>query len=341
MNRRTMLSAAVAAVALLLAGYSAYWWMMAGRLDAGLDSWIVAEQQTGLTIDADRPRIGGYPLSFRTTFRHPHVTGMLGGQPIDWQGADVAAWLWPFNLRSLHLTTTGDHQLAIGASRAMVHVDALDARLHFDASGQVSIVGIESDKGTIALPDGRSTAFQSATAAFDTPPAPPQSDRDPLMEFSMSATGLKLPPDVQLLTANPVDSVAVQGIVKGQMPRAPLKQALAGWRDQGGAIEITAFSAAQAPLSVSGSATIALDADLQPIIAANLAAKGLGPAVDLLAQQKRIGANDVLKLKLFIAATEQKALDGGTQVTSGVTIQNGALYLGPFKIASVAKIEWP
>ncbi len=217
----------------------------------------------------------------------------------------------------------------------------MSLRLHFDTAGRVSNVAAESGAATVVLPDDRSIAFQSATAAFDAPPAPPQSDRDPLLHFSVSAAALQLPSDVQLLTANPVDTLAVQGTVKGPMPRAPLKQALAGWRDQGGAVEIASFSAAQAPLSVSGSATIALDGDLQPIIAANLAAKGLGPAVDLLAQQKRIGANDVFKLKLFIAATEQNAPDGGKQVTSGLTIQNGTLYLGPFKIARVAKIEWP
>jgi hypothetical protein len=138
-----------------------------------------------------------------------------------------------------------------------------------------------------------------------------------------------------------VDTLAVQGTVKGPMPQAPLRQALASWRDAGGIVEISAFSAAQDPLAVSGSATIALDADLQPIIAANLAAKGLGPTVDLLAQQKRIAGNDVMKAKLFIAATEQNAPEGGKQVTSGLTIQNGFLYLGPFKVARIAKIEWP
>jgi len=129
--------------------------------------------------------------------------------------------------------------------------------------------------------------------------------------------------------------------VKGPMPPAPLNQALAAWRDRGGIVDLSSFNAAQDPLSVSGSATVALDADLQPVIAANLAAKGLGPAVDLLAQQKRIKPNDVLKVKLFIAATQQKAPDGGEQVTSGITVQNGFLYLGPFKVARVALIDWP
>jgi hypothetical protein len=341
MNRRILLLAAAAAVALLLAGYSAYWWLMAAKLEAGLDAWVAAEKQAGLTIDFDRAPIGGYPFSFRTTFGQPHVSGTLAGQPIDWRGADIEAWLWPFNLRALHLTTAGDHRVAIGAAKTVIHADGLNVRLGFDARGEVSRVAMESGAATITGPDQRVVACQSAKASFDAPLTAPQSDRDPLLHFSVSADGLHLPADVQLLTDAPIDTIAIQGMIKGAMPRAPLQQALAGWRDQGGTVEIASFSAAQAPLSVSGGATIALDGDLQPIIAANLAAKGLGPAIDLLAQQKRIGPNDVLKLKLFIAATERNAPDGGKQVTSGLTIQNGALYLGPFKIARVARIDWP
>jgi hypothetical protein len=315
--------------------------MMAGRLEAGLAAWIAAEKQAGLTIDAERTPIGGYPFSFKITFRHPHVSGTLGGLLVDWRGGNVEAWVWPFDFRTLHLATAGDHRLVIATAEASVHADALNARVRFDAEGRVSGVSADSAAATILLPGNRTVSFGSGSMSLEAPPAAPRSDRDPLLHFSVSAVALVLPPDIQLPSANPVETITVQGTVNGPMPPAPLRQALADWRDQGGAVQITSFSAAQPPLSVSGSATVALDGDLQPIIAANAAAKGLGPTVDLLAQQKRIAANDVLKLKLFIAATEQNAPDGGKQVTAGITIQNGYLYLGPFKIARVAKIDWP
>lgn len=341
MNRRTLLSAAAAAVALLFVGYSVYWWLISDRLAAGIDQWIAAERQAGLAIDTERTPIGGYPLWFSTTFGRPHVHGMLAGQPVDWQGADVAARVGPFDLRSVRLATSGDHKLALGTAGAALHAEALDIRLRFDARGRLSSLATESGAATVTLPDGRTAALQAATASFDAPSQPPQSDQDPLLQFSLSATALHLPSGIQFVTAAPLDAIAVQGTVKGPIPAAPLKQALASWRDQGGIVEITSLTVAQAPLAVSGSATVALDAALQPIVAANLAAKGLGPAIDLLAQQKRIAANDVLKVKLFIAATERDAPDGGKQVTSGLTIQNGVLSLGPFRIARVAKVEWP
>ncbi|HVZ01324.1 MAG TPA: DUF2125 domain-containing protein [Dongiaceae bacterium] len=341
MNRRTLLSAAAAAVALLLAGYSAYWWWMAERLETGLDAWIAAERQAGLAIDAERTPIGGYPFAFRATFRRPHVHGAIAGQPIDWQGADVEARLWPFDLTTLHLATGGRHRVAVGAAATSIDGGTIGADLRFDAGGRLSGVAADGANLTVTPPDGGGIAVQSATASFEVPAAAPRTDRDPLLQFSVAVSALTLPPGVQLLTAGPVDKIAVRGAVNGPMPAAPLRQALAAWRDQGGAVEIASFDAAQAPLSVTGSATIALDADLQPIVAADLRAQGLGPTVDLLAQQKRLATNDVLKAKLFIAATEHDAPGGGKEVATGLTIQSGYLSWGAFRLARVARIDWP
>src|SRR5215468_3010071 len=98
MNRRTLTWIA-AAILLLLAAYSGYWWLAAGRLDAGIDAWAAAQREAGLTIEYQRGSVGGYPLSFRTTFLRPHIAGTIRGQTFDWLGPDVEASVSPFNLR--------------------------------------------------------------------------------------------------------------------------------------------------------------------------------------------------------------------------------------------------
>ena len=341
MNRRTSLTAAAAAIALLLAGYGAFWWLVAERVEASLAGWVEAERQAGLIVDAERTPVGGFPLRFSATFRHPHVTGALSGQPIDWQPPDVTVWLWPFDLQTLHLSASGTHNLSLGGKAAVLDAEALEVGIGFDGAGRLKRVGLNSDAATLALPDGKTVAFDALTVAADIPPTPPSSERDPLLSFSLRAGGLKLPPDVQLLTTDPVGDVTLEGTMKGPLPGAPLRETLAAWRDHGGIVEISSFGASQGPLSLSGGATIALDAGLQPIVAANVKARGLGPTIDLLAGQKRIAQDDVLKLKLFVAATERDAQGGGKEVTSGVTLQNGFLSIGPFKVARIARIDWP
>ena len=94
-------------------------------------------------------------------------------------------------------------------------------------------------------------------------------------------------------------------------------------------------------LSLAGSATIALDQDLQPIVAANLKARGLAPTIDLLASQRRIYPEDALKMKLFVKGAERDAPGGTKEVATGLTIQGGYLAWGPFKLAKVPPILWP
>jgi hypothetical protein len=125
------------------------------------------------------------------------------------------------------------------------------------------------------------------------------------------------------------------------MPMAPLRQALASWRDAGGTVEVTDFALAQATLSLSGSATVALDETLQPVVAANLKARGLSPTIDLLVSQHRLYPEDALKMKLFVKGAERDAPGGYKEVATGLTIQGGYLSWGPFKLAQVPPIQWP
>jgi hypothetical protein len=122
---------------------------------------------------------------------------------------------------------------------------------------------------------------------------------------------------------------------------APLREALAAWRDAGGTVEVTDFALAQATLSLSGSATVALDETLQPIVAANLKARGLPTTIDLLASQKRIYPEDALKMKLFVKGAERDTKGGYKEVATGLTVQGGYLAWGPFKLAKVPPIQWP
>jgi hypothetical protein len=138
-----------------------------------------------------------------------------------------------------------------------------------------------------------------------------------------------------------LSSVQLAGTVKGPIPMAPLRPALAGWRDAGGTVDLATFALAQATLSLHGSATVALDQDLQPIVAADVRARGLGPTIDLLESQRRIYPEDALKMKLFVKGAERDVPGGYKEVATGLTLQSGYLSWGPFKLAQVPPIRWP
>jgi hypothetical protein len=104
---------------------------------------------------------------------------------------------------------------------------------------------------------------------------------------------------------------------------------------------VKAFTLAQPPLTLTGSATLALDQDLQPIGAANMTARGLGETIDLLARQGRLAAGDATKFKLFVKGAQSPGADGVPEVATGLSLQNGYLSWGPFRLARMPRITWP
>jgi hypothetical protein len=341
MKRRTRILASIAVGILLLGGYTGYWFAVAGQLEKGIDAWVAFQRQAGMIVDFQRTAITGFPFAFRTTFGQPHIAGAINGQAFDWHGPDVEARVSPLDLHAMIFSGPGHHTIDLGAGPATLDAAALTARIGLDGGGQPSslTVGVSNAKAT--LPDGKIVAAASGEASLDLASTPPKSDADPLLQFAVSAKDLQLPEGVVLLTADPLGEAALAGTVKGPVPAAPLRQALASWRDAGGTVDITSFAAAQATLSLSGSATVALDETLQPIVAANLKARGLGPTIDLLASQHRIYPEDALKMKLFVKGAERDAPGGYKEVATGLTVQGGYLAWGPFKLAKVPPILWP
>ena len=341
MTRKTLTWIA-AAVLLLAAAYSVYWWIVAGRLDDGIDAWAAAERQSGLTLEFERGPVRGYPLAFRTTFAHPHIAGVMPGGSFDWRGPDVEASLAPFDFRTITLNAPGLHQLDLGQGPAKIDAGRMKARLNLTRDGLLSGGSARFRAMRLTFPDGRIVSASSGSVALTLPLQSPKTDRDPLLQFSSVINDLQLPRGTELLTEDPLTEAAVAGTIKGPVPpAAALHEALAMWRDQGGTVELLSFKVEQATLTLSGTATIALDADLQPIVAADLKARGLGPTVDLLEKQKRILPADALKMKLFVQGAERDAPGGGKEVATGLTVQGNYLSWGPFKLAQLPRIAWP
>ena len=327
--------AAIAFAIVLVGGYTAYWFIMAQEFDRAIDDWVGAQRQIGLTVEFERTPVTGFPFDFQATFRKPHIAGVLDGQVFDWQGPEVEAQVSPLDLFTIKLRSPGQHVIDLGGGPATLNAASLDARL---GSGSAAVT---FGAAKLTLPDRRTFGAGSGTVSLTAPAAPPKSDTDPLLQFSAAVNDLKLPEGTMLLTADPLAELSLAGSVKGPMPMAPVRQALASWRDAGGTVDVASFALAQATLSLSGSATVALDETLQPVVAANLKARGLSPTIDLLVSQHRLYPEDALKMKLFVKGAERDAPGGYKEVATGLTIQGGYLSWGPFKLAQVPPIQWP
>ncbi len=342
-RRRFGLAAAGVAVA-LAAAYSAYWFYVAGELELGIDGWVEIQRQNGVEMAFSREKIHGFPGDFRTDIHDPLVKMPVDGRDFTWSGADLALRVSPFDLHGIGFSAPGSHLVSGPAGNLYIQVENLQGRIEIGPDGLLSRLQADLSRAHLTLPNTVEIQASSAHLAIDLPAQPPRQYPDPLVGFDLAAEDLALPAGTRLLTAAPLTRIAaagaVLGPVPGPVPGLPLDQAVAAWRDAGGVLDLKSFAFAQGPLAVTGSATLALDRNLQPEGAASLVGRGLAPSIDLLAGEGLIARADALKFKAFVLGAQRTGADGVPEVATGLTLQDGLLSWGPFPIIRLPAIAW-
>ena len=193
----------------------------------------------------------------------------------------------------------------------------------------------------VTLPNGTALASAAATVMLDQPETPPTDFNMPLARVTLDLRSMALPPGTRLVTDDAVETLSFDATIKGPMPLAPLEDALTAWRDAGGAVELNSFAFAQGPLAVTGNATLALDAALQPEGAGTITTTGLSEALEILIRDGLVPADRALIARATAKALEKPGPDGRLQATVGLSLQNRTVSFGPVPLLALQPIEWP
>jgi hypothetical protein len=173
----------------------------------------------------------------------------------------------------------------------------------------------------------------------------PQTHTERGIAVALDIRGLILPV-VPAPLRNPVDEIALGATVMGAIPAGPPRQtvtirsAAAAWRDDGGTLELDHFALRWGTLAVSGSGTLALDPDLQPIGAISGAIEGYEELMTALVASGQLRAGDARLARLALGMLARRGPDGRPAIATSFTIQNGEMYLGPAKLGKAPRIAW-
>jgi hypothetical protein len=318
------------------AGYTGYWFYVAGRLPDTIASWAEARRGEDFAVHWDSLAVSGFPTSFRVT-----VTGasFAGARPLPFEArtAVLIGDARPWNLRRWHVTAPqvsraeGPHEgdavtaamldvtVAIGADEvASVAV----AAHQIAGSGAASLVSVASADAQIALP-GR----------------PPADHRQDGARVALQLAGVGLPRAVPSLGAT-VDSVTLTAVLKGAIPAGKLRDGLTAWRDDGGTIELEQGTLDWGKLTARANGTLALDGTLQPMGALTATIENHDAVIDAAVAGGTMRAQDANLAKVLLGLMAKPGPDGKKQLTLPVTLQNRRLYLGPAQIAVLPAITW-
>lgn len=345
LKRAFLLLGIVIVLLALGGGYFFFWRHVARQLEAGVEAWAAEQRALGNEVALAWDGIGGFPFRFEATFRDPAIRWRGPGEEAAWTGATLHAQMAPWNLRRIEVRSEGQHtaslRLAGDPAEWRLAASGVAGAIDLYNNGLLRGFTLALGQPDVTLPDGAVLSSASATVLLDQPQTPPTDFNMPLARVMVEAKSLALPAGRRVLTGDPVESFTVDATIKGPMPMAPLREALAAWRDAGGVVELHKFGFAQGPLVLSGNATVALDADLQPEGAGTITTAGLSEAVEILIRDGLIRADRALVARATVKALERPGADGRPEATVGLSLQNRTVSFGPVPLFTLQPIAWP
>jgi hypothetical protein len=341
MRRPTRLSLLFAVLLVALAGvYSAYWFVAAGRIEAGFGEWAQSLRAQNLDLSWRAIRVGGFPLAFRVELADARLRDVGSGAPNRQVSVPVLTGsARPWNFFVWRLAAPGGLNAVAGPADRPVA--KLSARA---ATGSVAV---SADGGT-ALWFGLSEpsaeipehlAAREASLWLTLPAHPAQTHTERALGVALDVGGLILPV-VPAPLRNPVDEIALGATLMGAIPAGSPRQAAAAWRDSGGALELDHIAARWGTLAISGSGTVALDNDLQPMGAFSGAIEGYEQLMSAFVAAGLMRAGDASLARLALGMLAKRGPDGRPVISTSFTLQNGQMYLGPAKLGRAPRILW-
>ncbi|MEM1105138.1 MAG: DUF2125 domain-containing protein [Pseudomonadota bacterium] len=106
---RFWIAAPFALAALLVAGWTGYWFFAKGQLERGIDAWIAQERARGAVVEFSEKRLSGYPFRFVLDVTAP-VYGQAAPGP-RWQGDALQLIMQPWNYSHVMARAPGRNTL--------------------------------------------------------------------------------------------------------------------------------------------------------------------------------------------------------------------------------------
>ncbi len=334
---KRLLLAALLPVLLVPAAWLAAEW----RLQQAAQDWAAARGREGWSVRSGSVAWAGFPLEAALVLPDlalssppdpaapPDGAGPSPGW-LDWTVPRLELRVSPLHPLTLLLLPHGPQRLRLARLPALA-AEAQDARIALPLR-----------------PAPGDAAEATATALRLGPPGGPQAAAGALLlslalhpgaaRDAAAATVRLDAADVSLpgLPA-PLRSLSLAGAVEGPLsPRPTPAATAAAWRDGGGRIVLQRLDANWGSVSASGTATLTLDAALQPAATATLRLSGYDAALDSLAAAGTIGSGTARVAHAVLGLMAQP--DGG--VSLPVAWRDGVVAAGQIPLLRTPAVQW-
>jgi hypothetical protein len=336
MRRSTVFRVSGAVLVLGIGLYSAFWWIAAGRIETAATTWRETARQQGIDASWQGLRVAGYPLAFRLELTDAAVKDSSTTPPVDFHAPLLTTSIHPWDF----------HTAWFAAPQGLTGSLGPEPWAKLEAA---------SGSGAVALNDGKTTVWVSlhqmkaggglgvtarAVHLWGIVPATlPTAHQEEGLAVALNARELT-PPVLPPGFTGAIDDLGLGLTMRGVFPAGPLRQAAAAWRDSGGTVELDHLHLRWGETEITGSGTLALDNNLQPIGGLSGGVSGFDQLLSALVASGRIKASDARIARLALAMLAKAGPDGRPEISTSFAIQDGQMYLGPAKLGPAPRIDW-
>ena len=346
MRRGVRIALLAIPVVLVIADLTA-WRISTVQLEAGFQTWVDTMRRQGWSVTVGATKVGGWPFEARLSIIDLAVTGGAPVAPggLFWDAKQVSLRLDLLHPLSLDIVPVGVQRIRFGQGPDLPFVaDAFHIYVPLNADIVPDWFDLSLDGLRLEVPtEGEATetlTLRRLGGHVDLEPGAEQGK--PAISWALNAEGVHLPPTAKWPLGPTIASIVTEGLVTGPVPQAGTLSAMAGaWRDSGGSLDIQKLNLAWGPLTVTASASVALDDQLQPMGAGTSKMTGYDATLDALASNGVLtrSAAKAAKAVLSLLATAP-AQDETATVEVPLTLQFRTLSMRQVPLVRLPELEW-
>ncbi len=320
------------------------WDVAVGRLQTGFDAWATASTASNLHVTRGKIVPGGWP--FAATLRIENVklsaTDPLTPEGVTWSAPEVLLRLSPLRPRSMDVVFQGEQRLHVGTMPDIVVAGArLFAVVSAGDGDHPGVLDLLADQATMTSKIGGIAMADHLRMHIEVPTSTAASDTG--RAFAFSAAGITLPDNIAWPLGRTIARLDCDGTVEGRILPAPTMAAgVSAWRDGGGSVQLQNVVLNWGPLSLTASATLALDDQLQPMGAGTSHVTGYAATLDALAKSGVLTRSAATAAKALLVLLAGTPGDGGPDdVDVPLTLQYRTLSMRQVPLVRFPEVDWP
>lgn len=352
-------------VAIIFGAYSIYWYVAAGKLQTGIETFAANAHSGDIAVGWSALSFSGYPYRIAATFTAPTITAPQAPEDWSWQAESLEADFLPYNLRHVVLKVDGEQVLryrdvsgpqprrhvvrarAEGAWASYVDVrNAPFGRLAIDIDKLVAVKDEGEGEGKIGKP-GPLERLAAKRLQLHLRPAesPTTAPTAPVLAANAGSYDLALQGEDMVIDAaaaipvlgSRISFLAVQARLRN-MPKnakASLIELSRDWLQQGGALAISDLIVKWGPLDMWAQGEVTLDDKARPKGTFNAEISDYPGLLKALVKGGVVSQRDakVALLGMGLVAQLQGSKEGKLRVP--IVMNDGKLYLGPIVVATL------